>query len=40
MKIFTKDLKIVPARLGDAATAMGAAALVADKVAAQEEADS
>lgn len=34
MKMYTEDLKIVPARLGDAATAMGAAALIA---AASEE---
>jgi len=40
MKIFTKGLKIVPARLGDAATAMGAAALAAAAVAEKEESDS
>ncbi|MBU1693615.1 MAG: ROK family protein [Verrucomicrobia bacterium] len=40
MKIFTSELKIVVARLGDAATALGAAALAAADVAEKEESDS
>ncbi|MBU1910016.1 MAG: ROK family protein, partial [Verrucomicrobia bacterium] len=40
MKIFTRELKIVVARLGDAATALGAAALAAADVAEKEESDS
>ena len=39
MKMYSDDLKIVPARLGDAATAMGAAALIAAAVEAREEED-
>ncbi|MBP7831167.1 MAG: ROK family protein [Kiritimatiellae bacterium] len=40
MAMYADDLKIAPARLGDAATAMGAAALIAAAVEAREEEDS